>query len=103
MDILAFLVLLASVLRLDTEGVGTEVITLSLEQVGGEVLGAVSVVETQGSAESWGGDTPKGSLADNVSPAVLGIVDGLGEEVIEQQVLEIWVVAVGVGDVLQED
>lgn len=103
MDILGFGVFLAGMLRLDAEGVGAEVVTLSLEQVGGKVLGAVSVVETQGSAESRSGDTPKGSLAYNVSPAFLGVVDRLGEERVEQQILEIWVVAVGVGDVLQED
>lgn len=38
-------VLLAGKLRLDSEGVGTKVITLCLEEVGREVLGAVSVVE----------------------------------------------------------
>jgi len=58
-------------LLLDLEGVSTEVITLSLEQVGGQVLGAVTVVEAQRGAESRGRDTPQGTLADNVSPAGL--------------------------------
>lgn len=30
-------------------------------------------------------------------------MDGLVEEVVEQQVLQVWVGAVGVGDVLEED
>ena len=34
MDVLALWVLLAGELRLDTESVGTEVVTLSLEEVG---------------------------------------------------------------------
>ena len=43
MDVLSDLVLLVGILGLDSEGVGTEVVTLGLEKVGGEVLGAVTV------------------------------------------------------------
>lgn len=103
MDVLALGEGRAGKLGLDTEGVSTEVVTLSLQQVGGQVLGAVAVVEAQRGGEGRDGDTPESSLADNVSPAVLGIVDGLGEELVEQQVLELGVLAVSVGDVLQED
>jgi hypothetical protein len=102
-DILAFGVGGAGKLGLDTESVGTEVVTLGLEEVGRELLGAVTVVEAEGSAESRGRDTPEGTLADNVSPASLGVVDSLVEEVIEQEVLEVGVVAVSVGDILQEN
>ena len=102
-DVLVLGVLLASELGVDAEGVGTEVVTLGLQQVGGQGLGAVAVVEAEGSAESGGGDTPEGTLADNVSPALLGVVDGLVEEVVEEEVLEVGVLAVGLGDVLQED
>jgi hypothetical protein len=102
-DVLALGVLLAGVLGLDAESVGTEVITLGLEHVRGEVLGAVTVVEGKGGAEGGSGDTPDGALGDNVAPAVLGGVDGVVEEVIEQQVLEVGVATVGVGDVLEED
>lgn len=42
-NVLALGVLVAGKLGLDVEGVGTEVITLGLEKVGGEVLGAVTV------------------------------------------------------------
>ena len=42
-DILALLVLLIRKLGLDLEGMRTEVITLRLEQVGGQVLGTVTV------------------------------------------------------------
>lgn len=86
-DVLAFGVFLAGVFGLDAEGVGSEVVTLSLEQVGGKVLGAVSIVEAQGRAESGCRNTPEGSLADYVSPALLGVVNGLCEEFVEQQVL----------------
>jgi len=102
-DVLALGVLLAGVLGLDAEGVGTEVVTLGLEHVGGEVLGAVTVVEGQSGAEGRGGDTPEGTLGDNVAPAVLGGVDGVVEEVVEEKVLEVGVAAVGLGDVLEED
>lgn len=102
-NVLALGVVLVGVLGLDAEGVGTEVVTLSLQQVGREVLGAVAVVEAEGSAEGRERDTPESRLADNISPAALSVVNGLVEEVVEQKVLEVGVVAVSVGDVLEED
>jgi len=102
-NVLAVGVLVASVLGLDAEGVSTEVVTLSLEKVGGEVLGAVTVEPGQSGGEGWGGDTKESSLGNNVSPAGLSLVDGLVEEVIKQKVLEVGLGAVGVGDVLEED
>jgi hypothetical protein len=68
-DVLALGVRLAGVLGLDAEGVGTEVVTLGLEEVGGQVLGSVSVVEGQGGAEGRGGNAPESTLGDDVSPA----------------------------------
>ena len=103
MDILVLREGLAGVLGLDAESVGTEVVTLGLEEVGGQVLGAVAVVEAEGSGEGRSGDTPQSGLADHVTPAVLGVVNGLVEEVVEEQVLKVGVVAVGVGNVLKED
>ena len=103
MDVLALRVLLVGLLGLDAEGVGTEVVTLSLQQVGGEVPSTVSVVEAESSAESGSRDTPESTLADNVSPAALGLSDGSLEEVIEEEVLKVGVLAVCVGNVLQED
>lgn len=96
-------VLLAGVLGLDAEGVSTEVITLGLEKVGGKVLGAVTVEPGQSGRESGSGDTQKGSLGDNVSPAGLGLVDGLVEELVEEKVLQLRLLAVSRGDVLEED
>ena len=103
MRVLAFGVLLVGKFGLDEEGVGTEVVTLSLEQVGGQVLGAVSVVEAERGAEGRGRDTPQGALGDDVSPSRLSLLDGSVEELVEEQVFEIWVSAVCLGDVLQED
>jgi hypothetical protein len=88
-----------------------EVITLCLQQVGGQVLCAVSIVEAQSGAESGSGNTPKSTLGNDagvrsvlfvvwsqakysLSPSSLGIVDSLVEEVVEQQVLEVGVGAV---------
>jgi hypothetical protein len=102
-DVLALWVLLTGELWLDSEGVGTEVVTLSLEKIGWKILGSVSVVERQSGAEGWCWDTPKSTLADNVSPSRLCVVDGLVEEVVEEEVLKVWVRAVGLGDVLEED
>lgn len=102
-DVLALRVLGVGELGLDSEGVGTEVVTLGLEEVGGEVLSTVTVVEGKSGAEAGSGDTPLGTLGDNVSPALLCVVDGLVEEVVEEKVLEVGVVAVSLGDVLKED
>lgn len=103
MDILTDLVLVIGELRLDLEGVGTEVITLSLEKVGREVLGAVSIEPRESSGESRGWDTEESSLGDNISPAWLSLVDSLVEEVVEEKVLEVVIGVVGGGDVLEED
>lgn len=65
MDVLALWVVVVDEFRLDAEGVSAEVITLGLEEVGRQVLGAVTVVEAQGCAESGGGNTPEGTLGDN--------------------------------------
>jgi len=102
-DVLALAVLLGDVLREDLPGVGTEVVTLGLEEVGGEDLGAVSVEEGEGGGEGRGGDAPKSGLGDDAAPSRLGLVDGLVEEVVEEQVLELGVLGVSVGDVTKED
>ncbi|KAI6770536.1 hypothetical protein HG530_005165 [Fusarium avenaceum] len=102
-NVLAFGVLVAGVLGLDAEGVGTEVVTLSLEEVGGEVLGAVTVEPRQSGGEGGSRDTKEGSLGNDVSPAGLSLVDGLVEEVVEEKVLELRLLTVGVGNVLEED
>lgn len=93
-DVLALWVFLACVFGLDPESVGAEVVTLSLQQVGGEVLGAVTVEERQGRGERRGWDAPECSLGDDISPSGLRVVDSLLEEVVEQQVLKIRVGAV---------
>jgi hypothetical protein len=54
--------------------VGTEVITLGLEEGGRETLGAVTVEEGEGGRESGSRDTPKSTLGDNSSPSGLGLV-----------------------------
>lgn len=64
-DVLALLVCIVGVLRLDPEGVCTKVVTLRLQKVGGKVLGTVSVVEAKRSAESGSWDTPESTLGDD--------------------------------------
>ena len=81
----------------------TEVVTLSLQQVRREVLSAVSIVEAESSAEGWRWDTPQRALGNNISPSRLRLVDGFVKEVIEQQVLKLWVATVCLSDVLEED
>jgi hypothetical protein len=63
-NVLSLLVLLVGAFRLDPEGVRAEVVTLCLEQVGGQVLRTVPVVEAERGAESGSGDTPQSTLGD---------------------------------------
>jgi hypothetical protein len=110
----------AGVLRLHTESVGTysatlvlsvvdgwwrdtEVVTLGLQKVCRQVLGPVTVIERQGSGKGGRRDTELNTLSDSTSPARLGSVDGRLEEVVEEQVFEVRLSAVGLGDVRKED
>ena len=102
-DVLVLREVLVGVLGLNAESVGTEVVTLGLQQVGRQVLGTVTVVEAESSAEGRQRDTQDSSLADDVSPALLSVVNSVGEEAVEQKVVEVRVVTVGVGDVLEEN
>ncbi len=102
-SVCSFWVVLVGVFWLDYEGVGTEVISLSLQQVGRQILGPVAVEEGQGGAESRCWDTRLSTEGNDVSPTLLSIVNGFVEEVVEQQVLEVGIGTVGSGDILQED
>lgn len=95
MSVSADLELVVGILWLDLESVGTKVVTLSLEKVGRQVLGAVTIEEGQGGAECRHGNARLNSKGNNVSPARLSSVNSLVEEVVEEQVLEIRVLAVG--------
>lgn len=103
MDILAFWIFLAGIFRLDLEGVGSEVISLCLKQVGRQVLCAIAVKPAEGSAESWSWYAEKCSLRHDISPAWLSLVNSLVEEAVEEKVLEIWIVSVRRSDILQEN
>jgi hypothetical protein len=103
MNILALRVLFACKLGLNAEGVGSEIITLGLEHICWEVLSPDAVVEGQSGGEGGCWDAPKCALGDDVTPARLRLVDGLVEEVIKEQVLQVWVCAVGLRDILKED
>lgn len=102
-NVLSELVFIVGELWLDLEGVSTEVVSLSLEQVGRKILGTVTIKPTEGGAESRGWYSKKSSLGDNVSPSWLGSVDGFVEEVAEEQVLKVWILAVSSSDILQEN
>jgi len=81
----------------------TEVIALGLKQVGGKVLGPVAVIERQGGGEGRRRDTELNTLGNSTPPSGLGVVDGGLKEVVEQQVLEVRLGTVGLGDVGKED
>ena len=75
-DVLAGMKLGILLSREDTEGVCTEVVTLSLKDIGGNDLTPVTVQEGKGRREGRSGDTPENSLSDDASPAGLSLVYG---------------------------
>lgn len=83
-NVLASVVLVIGGFRLDTESVSAEVVALGLEEVGRQVLGSVAVEPRQGSGEGRSRDTKLSGLGNNISPAWLGLVDGLVEEVVKE-------------------
>lgn len=76
---------------------------MSLDKVGGEGLGTVTVKEGEGGSERRDGDTPEGRLGNDSPPAWLSGGNGLEEEGGDEQVLELRVLSVGGGNVRKED
>jgi hypothetical protein len=83
-------------------GVCAKVVALGLEEVGREALRAVAVIERQRSAKCGDWDAEEGCLRDNDAPRVLAALDGLGKEVVEEQVGQLRVLLEGIADVAQE-
>lgn len=75
-DVLASLKLGVLLSGEDTEGMGAEVVALSLEDVGGNDLAPIPIQESKSRREGRGGNTPKDGLGDDTPPAGLGLVDG---------------------------
>ena len=102
-DVLAGLELGVLLSGENTEGVGTEVVTLCLENVRGNDLTAVAVEERQGGGERGHGDTPDDTLGNYTPPAGLRLLDGLVEEVVEEKGLQVGSLGVRGGDIAEED
>jgi hypothetical protein len=81
----------------------TEEVSLSLDKVGGEGLGSVTVEEGEGGGEGRDGDTPESGLGNDSPPSWLSLGNSLKEEGGNEQVLELVVLSVGGGNVRQED
>ena len=103
MDVLTFGIFFTGILGLDSKRVSAEVVSLSLEKVGWQVLRSIAVIEAQCSAEGGRGYSPEGPFADNVPPTTLCIVDCAVEEVVKEKVLKIRILAESCRDILQED
>lgn len=87
----------------NTEGVRTKVVALSLQEVGRDDLTTVAVEEGKSSAEGRSRDSPEDGLGDNATPAWLGGVDSLVEEVVEEKRLEALVLLERSGNITKED
>lgn len=76
MDVLASLKFVVLLSGEDTEGVGAEVITLGLEDVGGDDLAPVAVQKGEGRRESRSWNAPENGLGNDTPPAGLCLADG---------------------------
>src|ERR1035438_6618564 len=70
-------------------GMRAEIVALGLEEVGREPLAAIRVIERQRGAKGRHRDALAGGQGDDLTPGALGILNGLAEERIEQQIREI--------------
>ena len=86
----------------DAEGVRAKVVALRLDEVRGHDLGTVSVEERERRRHGGGRDTPCNRLRDHAAPAGLRVLDGIDEESVKEQVLQVGVRAERVGNVLEE-
>lgn len=103
MDILALGIFGIRKLGLNLKGMGSKVIALRLEKIGGEVLRTIAVEPRKSCTESRSRNAENSGLGDDISPARLRLVNGFVEEIVEKQVLEVGVLAIGGCDVFQED
>jgi len=76
-------------------GVGSEVVALGLEEVGGEPGGAVGVVVAQGAGEGGHGHAVDCGASDDCSPVVLVALDDASKVLIKQEVGQIGVALIG--------
>lgn len=76
MDVVVLLKPVVLFTRKYTERMGTEIITLALDDIGRKDLAPIAIKECQSRAESGCWDTPENSLSNDTSPARLCVVNG---------------------------
>jgi hypothetical protein len=112
---------LTNKLRQNPKRMSPKIIPLRLQQARRETFGTISIVETQCGAKRWNGYSQSRGFSNDVAPGRLGFVDRIVEEIVKQQVFQIWVfwegldelgkreegegrgTLVGFGDVAEED
>ena len=83
-------------------GVSAEVIALGLEQVGRQASGAVGIVVAKRRGKRRDADAALDGEADNFAPVGLGLLNRLVEVLVEEEIRELRVARVSLGDFLQE-
>ena len=83
-------------------GVGTEVVSLGLEEVGRKASPAVAVAIGQRRAEGRSRDPQLDGLANHAAPGGLVLIDRLEEEGVEQQVVQVRSIGEGIPYSLEE-
>ncbi len=82
--------------------VSTKVIPLGLQQIRWEPSQSIAVIVGQGGGEGWSGQAEMRRCHDHRSPRSLGLLDGVLEVGIEQQVFEIRLFIEGFLDAIEE-
>jgi hypothetical protein len=93
---------LASLLVNALEGVGTEIITLSLNQVGGQTGRADTIIVGKSGGDGRGGDTRDDGGSSNASPTGKSGSDLILEEAVQEKVGKSRVGIEGILDLAQE-
>ncbi len=83
-------------------GVSAKVVALGLDQIGGDTGAAVAIEIGQGSAHGRCGDAQVDGRAHDFTPVGLAAGDGILEEGSDQQIGQVGISTIGVGDVVEE-
>src|SRR5581483_2526760 len=83
-------------------GVSTEEVALGLQEIRWKTASPVAVEEGECCGEGRHGNAELHALDDGTPPGALVLVDGRGEEVIEEEILELGIFVVGFLDLAEE-
>ena len=81
---------------------GSEIVPLGLQQVGGKPFGAVAVIILKGGGHARGGNSVHDGLGDDIPPAGLGLGQLILEIGIEKDICKVWILVERILDLSEE-